>query len=65
MQIKYVTISSRYIKGATLRGEGSVPQKIAGAGYKQVRAYCTTAQPRQRWCRDRVTRQMPCSVFDV
>jgi hypothetical protein len=36
LQIKYVTISSKFIKGAKLRGEGTIQQKIAGAGYKQV-----------------------------
>ena len=36
MQIKYVTISSKYVKGAKLRGEGTIQQKVAGQGYKQV-----------------------------
>jgi hypothetical protein len=37
MQVQYVTIAGRYIKGAALRGEGTWSQKVAGAGYQQVR----------------------------
>jgi hypothetical protein len=38
LQLRYVTVASRFIKGATLRGDGSLQQKVAGAGYKQVRS---------------------------
>ena len=37
--IEYVTVAGKYIKGAGLRDKGaSIPQKIVGAGYQQVRA---------------------------
>ena len=44
LQISYVTISSKFIKGAGIRGKGTVPQKIAGAGYRQVCA-CSQMLP--------------------
>lgn len=44
LQISYVTVSSKFIKGAGIRGKGTVPQKIAGAGYRQVCA-CSQMLP--------------------
>ena len=35
-QISYVTIGSKFVKGARLRGEGSWGEKAAGLGYQQV-----------------------------
>ncbi len=36
LQVKYVTIAGRYVKGAKLTGPGSWQAKFAGAGYQQV-----------------------------
>jgi hypothetical protein len=35
-QIKYVTISSNFVRGVKLDGEGTLLAKFAGAGYQQV-----------------------------
>ena len=44
--IEYVTIAGKYIKGAGLRDKGaSIPQKIVGAGYQQVRAESRVVHP--------------------
>lgn len=35
-EVKYLTIGGKFIRGATLTGQGSLLQKFAGAGYQQV-----------------------------
>lgn len=37
IQVKYVTIAGKFVKGVKPTGEGSLLQKFAGAGYQQVR----------------------------
>ena len=36
LQIKYITIAGKFIKGAALSGPGSLAEKFAGLGYQQV-----------------------------
>lgn len=36
MQVKYVTIAGKFVKGVKPTGEGTLLQKFAGAGYQQV-----------------------------
>lgn len=36
MQVKYITIAGRFVKGVPLNGQGSLLAKFAGAGYAQV-----------------------------
>jgi predicted secreted protein len=37
VQVKYVTIAGRYVKGTKINAEGNWKAKFAGAGYQQVR----------------------------
>lgn len=37
VQVNYTTIAGKFIKGASLTGEGEPLAKFAGAGYQQVR----------------------------
>lgn len=36
VQVDYVTIAGKFIRGSNLGGEGSISQKIVGLGYMQV-----------------------------
>ncbi len=44
MQVQYVTIASKFVRGVPLSGEGQMLAKFAGAGYQQV-------QPQMRQAR--------------
>lgn len=41
LQVKYVTIAGRFVKGVKLNGQGTWLEKFAGAGYQQVGCCCT------------------------
>jgi len=42
LQVKYVTIAGRFVKGVKLTQEGSWLAKFAGAGYQQASLHVTT-----------------------
>lgn len=39
-EVEYITIAGKFIKGARIRGEGTVQQKLVGLGYQQVCGDC-------------------------
>jgi hypothetical protein len=50
VQISYVTISSRYLKGCGIRAKGTIQEKVAGAGYRQVASAPTHCNCRRCDC---------------